>query len=146
MSSTVFSTELKPEASLRCAVQFIAILATILGLVIVVTLPFRMHWLMIAALIWLVVSVRELRLFRRAYSRFCQIRLDGSGEVEILTNAGDWQSATLLAGSVVLPCLAWLRIETRDGLRYAELMRGNCRKNEEWRRLQVVWRHFGAAS
>ena len=57
---------------------------------------------------------------------------------------GEWRTASLLSGSLVLPGVAWLRISVGTGPAYGELLTGNPRKNEDWRRLLVIWRHIGA--
>jgi hypothetical protein len=41
--------------------------------------------------------------------------------------------------------VAWLRLEFDDGLRYGELLTGNPRRDEQWRRLQLIWRQPAAA-
>ncbi len=95
--------------------------------------------------LWLIFSGRELLIIVRAYQRINRIRIDCSGHVGLRNSSGEWQAARLATGSVVLDRFAWLRIEACDGRRSVELLRGITRKNEEWRRLQVIWRHLGAA-
>lgn len=146
MSSNVFSTELQTDPVLRHTVLLTGVLAAVLGLVMILTLPLDLCLMLTTGLLWSLVSLRELLLVRDAYSRYCLLRLESTGKVALIAANGDSQAATLLAGSIVLDRLAWLRIESEDGLRFAELMRGNGRENYQWRSLQVIWRHFGAAS
>lgn len=72
--------------------------------------------------------------------------MSAGGAVEVVGQDGGWRAATLQNGSVVLSEFAWLRIETCDGRKVVELLRGNCRKNKEWRRLQMIWRHLGGSA
>jgi len=146
VSSNVFSIELQTDPVLRCTVLLTGALATILGIMMILTLPMNLAMALAASLLWSVISMRELLLMCKAYSRYRRLRLDSAGKVALISDSGDSQAATLLAGSVVLGRLAWLRIESSDGLRFAELMCGNGRENKQWRLLQVIWRHFGAAS
>jgi len=131
---------------LRCTVLLTGALAAVLGLVMILTMPLDFGLLLSTGLLWSLITLRELLHARDAYLRYCLLRLDSTGKVTLIAANGDSQAATLLAGSIVLDRVAWLRIESLDGLRCAELMRGNSREDHQWRRLQVVWRHFGAAS
>ncbi len=118
--------------------------ATVVGLVTIVLLSLPLTWRAFAALVWLLLNGRELALFSKGHKRCQRIRIEHSGDVELLAPDGNWTPATLLAGSVVLRRFAWLRFETRDGRRFAELMCCKTAQNKEWRRLQVIWRHLGA--
>ncbi|MCH8059175.1 MAG: hypothetical protein IIA11_01820 [Proteobacteria bacterium] len=118
---------------------------TILGLVTILTMPAGVMMQLPGCVLWLLISGRELVAIASGYQRIRRIRLYSNGEVELGNYNGDWQSARLANGSVVLDGFAWLRIEASDGRKFVELLRGTSRKNEEWRRLQVIWRHLGAA-
>lgn len=67
--------------------------------------------------------------------------MEPSGRVTGVGCGGARQPLELMSGSVVLPRLAWLRVRFPDGLEYGELFFRNGRQDEEWRRLQRVWKH-----
>jgi hypothetical protein len=143
LSSTPYSTELTPEPRLRRAVLLAGLVASGVGVLVVVTLDVGGLWRSLAVLAWVGWSARELRVIANGYKRFGRIRIDSEGNVELLIGDVDWVAARLLSGSVVLERYAWLRIKPRHGRRYAEFIRGNSREDEMWRRLQVIWRHLG---
>ncbi len=117
---------------------------TILGLVTILTMQAGPILQLPGCVLWLLFSGRELVVIASGYRRIRRIRFFSNGDIELGSYNGDWQSARLVNGSVVLDGFAWLRIEDCDGRRSVELLRGTSRKNEEWRRLQVIWRHLGA--
>lgn len=145
MSSTAYSTELRPDRRLRRAVQISGLVATILGLVVILSMPVDGRWRAGVSLAWLLFGLRELRTIRVAYSRYCRIRIDAVGDIDLETTSGDRHAGRLLPGSVVLPGLAWLRLAAADGPVFGEFLLRNAQENKQWRRLQVIWRHFGAA-
>ena len=82
---------------------------------------------------------------RQGYAASGVLRVAAGGLVERQSPDGSWQPARLCAGSVVLARIAWLRIDG-PGLRpYAELVGARSQPSEDWRRLQVIWRHIGGA-
>jgi len=145
VSSTAYSTDLRPDQRLRCAVQATGLVATILGLIVILSMPVGSSWRAGASVVWLLFGLRELRTIRHAYSRYCRFRIDTAGDVELETVSGEHHAGSLLPGSVVLPRLAWLRFAAADGLVFGEFLCGNAQENKQWRHLQVIWRHFGAA-
>lgn len=138
-------TELTPEPRLRGLVLVSGWLACALGSAVIFLLP--VPWLVriAAAGGWVIVNGRELAAVYDGYRRYRRVRFYSSGDIELQTDAGDWQAAQLVNGSIVLGGIAWLRMQTCDGRRFAELLRGKSRKNEDWRRFQVIWRHLGSA-
>lgn len=146
MSSPVYSTELRTEPLLRRIVLLTGLLFVITGLIVILMMPLAFGWRIAAGGSWVLFGLREVIIIRNAYAAYFRLRLDSAGKLELVITNGANKAATLLAGSVVLAGVAWLRIESADGLRCAELLRGNCRENKQWRRLQVIWRHFGADS
>jgi len=102
------------------------------------------YWRLLASAIWLVFSARELLNIVAGHKRIRRIHIDSDGSVELVTNEGEQLPAKLLAGSIVLPTLAWLRLEAHDGRRSSELIHGKNAQDKQWRRLQVIWRHLGA--
>ena len=132
MSSNTYSACLTPDPWLRLVVLISGRLLIAASLVLVLTLP-------LAA-----VGRFELQRLRRG-QRYCQaIRIFSDGGVEILDPAGDWVPGRLLSGSLVLQTIGWLRLTTDDGMSLVETVRGDARECEQWRRLQVIWRHIGA--
>jgi hypothetical protein len=115
------------------------------GLFLVISLPLSATHRLLIAVLWLALSAYEWISNRRAYARYGILRIDAEGSVERRSNDGTWQKHALRSGSVVLARLAWLRLVTADGLRYAEFVRGDARESNDWRRFQVIWRHVGAA-
>jgi hypothetical protein len=97
------------------------------------------------ALAWAGLCGREWWALRRAYASPGVLRIAAGGQVERQRRDGTWESARLCAGSVVLPRIAWLRVAPRGGPPFAELVRPKSDRSEDWRRLQVIWRHIGAA-
>jgi len=144
VSSPTYSTVLDPEPSLRRLVILFGIIATVAGLATILVLSIPTVWRVSAVLAWLVFNGRELLLIAKCYERFQRIRIWHCGDAELLTSDGSWSPAALVSGSVVLRKYAWLRLKTPDGQRFGELLCGKCMQNEQWRRLQVIWRHLGA--
>jgi hypothetical protein len=143
MSSTPFSIELTPELRLRRIVLASGAALGGAGVLVMMTLPVAAHWRWLGASLWGLVGLREILIIASGYRRYRRIRIDSSGALELLRTQGGWMSAELLAGSVVLQNLAWLRFRLPGGLPCAELLQGNMRENESWRRFQLIWRHLG---
>jgi hypothetical protein len=80
----------------------------------------------------------------RGHALCRRLRMSAGGELLLLDPLGNWHTARLLPGSVLLRRIGWIRLETGIGQRCAELVRGSCRESDDWRRLQVIWRHIGA--
>ena len=144
MSSTAYSAELHPESNLRQLVLASGALLGVLGIVMLNLISVSTMPRVFLGLAWLLLTGRELWHCRVAYSRNSILRISGCGGAEVLGPEGNWQPVDLCAGSIVLPRMAWLRISAASGLKYAELLRGNSRESEQWRRFQVIWRHVGA--
>ena len=120
--------------------------AMLTGLIVIISLPID-GWIRAAGIsIWLIAMGAELRVISSAHKRFRRIRMHSDGQVELQDNEGHWQTATIANGSVVTQKLAWMRLKPATGARYHELLRRNALESEQWRRLQVIWRHLGAVS
>ncbi len=131
---------------MRQIVVAAAWVAMLLGLITIISLPID-GWLRAAGIsIWLMAMGAELTVISSAHKRFDRIRRHSDGRAELHDSDGHWQAATIGNGCVVLRKLAWLRLKPATGARYHELLRRNSRESEQWRRLQVIWRHLGAAS
>ena len=95
-------------------------------------------------LAWLLLTGREIVRLAVAFHRNAGYRLYADGSVDILSHRGGRRRATLAAGSLVLGGVAWLRFQPASGPCSAELLAGNSRKDQDWRRLQVICRLLAA--
>ena len=146
MSSKNYSTDLTPETVMRRIVVFSSWAAMLTGFIVIISLPVD-GWIRAAGTcIWLIAMSAELRIISSAYKRFRRIRMHSDGQVELQDTDGHWQPATIANGCVVMQNLAWLRLKPATGARYHELLRRSSLESEQWRRLQVIWRHLGAVS
>ena len=143
MSSSTYSAELQPEVALRRTVLLFGIGLYAVGVVLILTAPLHLAAKILGSSGWLFLSLREFLRLRRGFSRCCRLRVTVGGGLSLLDSGGNWQTARLLPGSVVLRRVAWIRCKTEQGYHCAELARGNCRESEDWRRLQIIWRHIG---
>lgn len=130
---------------MRRLLAAMALTGYLLGLVIVVLWQPGAKIAVLAGLAWSVLTLVEWLLIASGHKRFSRIRVDAQGAVALLDRKGQWQKASLSADSVVLAKLAWLGLKPAGRPRYFELLRGNSRENEQWRRLQLIWRHVGRA-
>ena len=130
---------------LRGIVLSSGLILLLLGVFVIAGLPWPASWRGLSTLVWLVLCVRELRILAMAYRQYRALQIFADGSVEIRREDDEAAGARLLPGSMVLPGLAWLRLELEDGSASGELLRGNTGEDEAWRRLQVIWRHLGAA-
>lgn len=145
MSSSGFSAEFPADLHLRCAVLLSGGTLGALGLLVIMLLPVHVSLRIACAVAWAVASgIEHLRL-RRAYSRYVGLRVCHDGAVYVQNRGGGWEAARLLPGSLLLRRTAWIRVQSERGEVFAELLRGECRRSVNWRRLHVIWRHIGAA-
>jgi hypothetical protein len=119
--------------------------ACLLGTLLVLGLPLRPELKFVLACLWLVRCLLEMRSQVKALSRIDRIRICPTGSLEAVSGNGKVESLMLLSGSMVLSRVAWLRFRLDDGLQYGELLLGNPRRDEQWRRLQLIWRQRTAA-
>ena len=99
----------------------------------------------ILAIAWMLVFLRQSLSLRRAYSRNGILTVKPGGEIRCRRCDGSWAPLEILPGSIVTSRWAWLRLRAVHTPDYAELLRGETRRSEDWRRFQVIWRHIGAA-
>ncbi len=144
MSSSTYSTELRPDTALRRLVLLSGVLLGVAGGILIVTLTLPVWLRCVAVAGWFVLTAYELATVSRAYTEYGRLRTDACGEFQVRDRSGAWHAAELLPGSLMLRRAGWIRLATGTGHRFAEPIRGNCRENEDWRRLQVIWRHVGA--
>ena len=147
MSSRVFVAELWPEAAMRRVLAAAALLAYLLGLVTIFSLPIDARLEALAAAVWSVLLGAQWFLISSAHKRFRCVRIHYDGTAQLLDRHGEWQPATICEECVVLSKIAWLKLKAAQGGTYCELVRGdargNTRENKQWRHLQVIWRHLG---
>ena len=145
MSSTPFSIELIPDSCLRRIVLASGALLTGVGILVISTLPVAPYWRWLGAGSWCFIGLRGVLAIASGYKRYRRIRIDSAGSVDLQDPGGDWMAVEIQAGSVVLQSVAWLRFRLPDGSGCGELLRGDTREDEQWRRFQLVWRHLGGA-
>lgn len=145
MLSGTYSTELNPDRRLRKLVIGAGAAVSALGVVAIWTLPWPLPFRLLAVSAWTAAAAADLVRTLSGFGRCNGIRIEAGGEVALLAPDGRWTVARLQPGSIVLGSLAWLRLESADGIRFGELLRGDARETEEWRRFQVIWKHLGPA-
>ena len=144
MSSSSYSTRLTPDPWLRIAVLTSGRLLVAVGIVLILTLDLDAKIRAASCFVCVVAARHELLRIERGFESLTAIRLSSAGEIAVLNNDQEWLPVTLQTGSVVLRNFAWLRLQAANGDNFVELLRGNARQSQEWRRLQVIWRHIGA--
>lgn len=142
MSSTGFAAVLQASSSLRKLVLASGVLLLLLGVVCIALVPVDLAARALLSAGWVFIAGKELCVLRRAYMTFRYMHIGQSGTVVLFRRSGGTVAAEILPGSMLLQKVGWLRLRTVDGRRFAELIVGNCRKNKDWRRLQVIWRHL----
>ena len=144
MSSETYSASLTPDPWLRIIVITSGRLLAAAGLVTVLTLDIGAAVRAAGCISWIILCRIELQQMQRGFDSCRIVRVFADGQIALLGNDKDWVPGTLQSGSIVLRKFAWLRVQTIDGEHIAEPLRGSTRENQEWRRLQVIWRHVGA--
>lgn len=146
MSSRVFVAELSPEPALRRVLAASALIGYLLGIATIGSLPVGGRLGVLGAVVWSLLGAAQWFLISSAHTRFQKVRIYCDGTAELLDKDGEWHPATISKECIVLPTFAWLKLKPERGGTYCELVRGKSRRNEQWRRLQVIWRHLGTAS
>jgi len=144
VSSKAYSAHLTPEPWLRSVVITSGRLLFAAGLVLILTLELSVAIRAAGSLLWLFVGKLELGRVQSGFDDCMAVRIHADGRIEALNANSEWQSCKLLSGSIVLSNLAWLRLQPSSGPALAEPFHGNVRHSQDWRRLQVIWRHIGA--
>jgi hypothetical protein len=114
---------------------------SLVGGVVILALPISEAGRVLALAGWLFWTGRELLIYRRIYARWFAYNLSADGDMQVF-GPGEHCTAKLLPGSIVLAEVAWLRLQSENGEKWGELLAGNHRKSEEWRRFQVIFRHL----
>jgi hypothetical protein len=140
VSSKGFEVVLDPAISLRSGVLAFSASATLLGVALIGNLPLRPVLKVLFVLLWVCHGLLEIVAQLRGMSRTGRLRIGARGTLDALSPGGETRSLELLAGSLVLHRLAWLRFRFEDGLEYGELLSSSGRQDDSWRRLEVIWR------
>jgi len=144
VSSNSYSASLTPDPWLRIVVLTSGRLLIAAGLALLLILAIDVVLRAAGCLVWVAIGRFELQRLTQGFEACRVIRIDSSGEITILDNDDKWVPATLLTGSVLLRKLGWMRLQDQSGQIFLELIRGDARQSQDWRRLQVIWRHIGA--
>lgn len=143
MPSNAYSAVIHPDVSLRRLVIGVGAGFTLAGIVLIAMLPIGTALRAGTALLWSIATSRELHVLCCAWRNCCALRFTPGGEVAVLDADGKWRAGELVAGGILLPRIGWIRLRVSRGPRFAELVRGARRGDADWRRLHVIWRHFG---
>ncbi len=144
MSSNAFSADLRPDPDLQRLVLLTGVLMGLAGIAMILTLPFAPAWRATGCAVCLVASAAELHRLCSGWRLFVAARVVHDGTAALLDREGAWHPARLQAGSVLLRRHGWLIFATDSGRGFAAAFRGQGREENDWRRLQVIWRHVGA--
>lgn len=141
MSSARFETVLTPRKLLRRLLLFSGCSATLVGAMLIFSLPLVPELKALFCTLWLLSGLLEMKALRFGMSRIDRIRIRADGAVDGFDLEGAEYPLRLLPGSIVLDRIAWLRLGFANGRSYGELLTGNAGESEHWRRLQLIWRH-----
>ena len=143
-SSVRYSSEILPERKLRRIVLGSGAVLALLGAGVLATLPLPIAVTIPAAALCLGVSAAHCLRLHLRYRRIAAYRLYADGSAEIVRTDGRRLIGRLAPGTFLLPKLAWLRIRAPGGGDVAELVAGDARRSQQWRRFQVICRHVAA--
>jgi hypothetical protein len=113
------------------------------GIWVILSLPVANLQQVLAAVAWSLAIAARWRLISNAHKRWRRIRIKCDGTVTLQDSHGLWRPASLAKNCIVLSKFAWLNLTAVNGGGCYELMRGDSRESEQWRHLQVIWRHMG---
>ena len=122
-----------------------ALLAQLLGIVTIVSVPIDILLRALAASVWLLWGGVQWLLITSAHKRYRRVRIHSDGTAALLDSSGKWHAAGICKDCIVLANYAWLKLKPAPGGTYCELMRAESPGDKQWRRLQVIWRHLGTA-
>lgn len=142
-SYPAYSATIRPDGRLRACVHGSGIVLVLAGALALISLPVAPAPRLLLAAAWVALAAFKLVGLHRRMTAVRAYRLYGDGSLDLVYAAGA-RAGRLLPGSVLYEGVGWLRVASADGAAWAELVTGNCRKNKEWRRLQVIFRHRSA--
>ena len=93
---------------------------------------------------WAFAVLARGSIMLAAQLRYPIVRIHADGSALLQNAQGEWRPATMSDNCVILANFAWLDLLLVDHTRYSVLVRGKSRKSQQWRRLQVIWRHMGS--
>jgi hypothetical protein len=131
---------------MRRALGVSAFLIYAVGTWTILILPVADGLQMLGVTVWTLLMAVDYCIHSLSQRRCRRIRVYSDGSASVQDSAGVWQPTVLSQDCIVLPKYAWLKLTSADGTRYYELLRGSCRESEQWRRLQVIWRHMGSGA
>ena len=135
-----------PDLLLRRVVLGAGVIALAAGLIAIATMTAAASVKLLLTAALALSGIVELVVITRGNMRCERLRIEAGGTLQVYDRSGACRLARLESGSLVLRRLAWLRFRTTDGRRHAELLCRGRAQSHEWRRLQVIWRHLGAAA
>jgi hypothetical protein len=118
---------------------------TAAGAVTILVLPLGLPLRLPAACAWSLLGALRLASLAAAYRSYRRIHLDADGSLLLESGDGAQTPGRIGPGSIALSRVAWLRVVKGERFLAGELLRGNGRESEAWRRFQVIWRHLGSA-
>ena len=143
-SSVAYSTRISVDTRLRRIVLGSGLGLLAAGVVVLACLPLAPPVIAAASGLWTAWVGRELAVLWRVYGRTPGYRLWADGAIDVLAGGGSGLSGRVAPGSLVTRRWAWLRIAASDGRCWGELVAGNGRESQQWRRFQVIFRHLSA--
>ena len=111
------------------------------GLILHMGMPVLVRILLVPG--WIGLVAWELVRQGRGAVRVARIRVFADGEMTVCDRQGRNCCVRLLAGTLVLPGLAWLRLEFPDGNKYGELVAPRTGKDKQWHRFMLIWQQIG---
>ena len=138
-----YAVHLEPDKRLRRLQLACGVILYAAGAALLWGMPIGMLPKVGTVVAWLAIGRLEWRRQLRGFRRVAGIRIHETGALECLDSCGTRQSVSLMAGSVVLRRLAWLRLKFGDGSHYGELLSGHAQRQAEWHGLQLTWAQCG---
>jgi hypothetical protein len=143
VASNAYSAELQVDPILRRCVVGTGLLLLLAGVAAVFTLPVPLMQRGAAAALWSAGCGCSIWRLVGAWGTYVALRISPDGIVRLRQADSEWQDAVLLPGSVLLRDWGWIRLRPRGGPAFAEPLCGTRQNRQDWRRLQVIWRHVG---
>ena len=145
MSSNEYSACLTTSRRLRLIVLRSGHLFAVVGAGLISQLPAGKGWLWAGSAAWAASVFWRNRHLRAAWAKYTTIFVYPDGCIELVNEDGDRREARLEDGSLLLSRVGWLRLSTAEDGYFTEPITGVSRRCNNWRRLQVIWRHIGAS-
>ncbi len=116
----------------------------LLGAGVLATLPLPIGVRLPFAAAWLLCSIASSARLMKRYRGISGYRIYADGSAEIVRADGRRAIGRLVPGTFLLPRLAWLRVRVAGDGAVGELIAGDSRTSQQWRRFQVICRHLSA--